>query len=139
MLAASIAALRSYRRLKVVVSAGGGTRIVKTPLVFIGNNAYEVGFPEMGSRTRLNKGCLGLITLKTKGFAGLSKAAFRLAAGRLDGAADIETMQLPELEIRSSRRRLRIARDGEVGFMKPPLRFRSLHKALRVIVPANNR
>jgi diacylglycerol kinase family enzyme len=41
------------------------------------------------------------------------------------------------LKVSAKASRLPVALDGEVEIMRPPLLFRSLPKALRVIVPGN--
>jgi diacylglycerol kinase family enzyme len=47
----------------------------------------------------------------------------------------LEVLEAADLEVRTRQRRLEVAMDGEVTVLDSPLRYRSLPKALRVIVP----
>jgi diacylglycerol kinase family enzyme len=55
--------------------------------------------------------------------------------GRLKPAQDSELIRTAEIEISSRSARLRVAADGELEKMPPPLRYRIRPRALRVIVP----
>ena len=49
---------------------------------------------------------------------------------------DFEATLAQEIVVESKRRRLHVATDGEVVTLKPPLHYRVLPGALRVIRPA---
>jgi diacylglycerol kinase family enzyme len=55
--------------------------------------------------------------------------------GRLKPAQDFEMIRTADIEINSRSSRLRVAADGELEKMKPPLRYRIRPRALRVLVP----
>jgi diacylglycerol kinase family enzyme len=55
--------------------------------------------------------------------------------GRLAERPDFDVLHAPELEISTRRKHLRVATDGEVNSMVPPLRYRVRPGALTVIVP----
>jgi diacylglycerol kinase family enzyme len=59
----------------------------------------------------------------------------KAALGRLQPARDFELISTAAIEINSRSRRLRVAVDGELERMKPPLRYRIRPHALRVLVP----
>ena len=66
---------------------------------------------------------------------GLVWMALRGLVGRLDQAEDFEAMTLAELTVRTRKKTLRLALDGEATRMAAPLHFRVLPGALRVIAP----
>jgi diacylglycerol kinase family enzyme len=59
----------------------------------------------------------------------------RALVGRLRQEKDFVALCTKEIWIGSRHKRLRVARDGEVTTMKPPLHYRVLPAALRVLVP----
>jgi diacylglycerol kinase family enzyme len=89
----------------------------------------------LGRREALDKGKLFLCVVKQPTPLGLLRAFLHLCLGRLDPTRDIERFELEELTITSRAAQLRVALDGEVGSLHPPLHYRSLPGALQVIVP----
>ena len=67
-----------------------------------------------------------------KGFCGVSAGTL---FGGLRKAKDFDAVCAKEIWIKTRRRRLRVATDGEVTVMNTPLYYRVLPAALRVIVP----
>jgi len=63
------------------------------------------------------------------------RMALRGLLGRLDQAQDFEALALAAVTVDTPKKTLRIALDGEVTRMAPPLHFRTLPGALRVIAP----
>jgi diacylglycerol kinase family enzyme len=59
----------------------------------------------------------------------------RALFGHLQQGRDFESVCAPELTVETRRRRLHVAVDGELLTMRPPLRYRALPGALRVLVP----
>jgi diacylglycerol kinase family enzyme len=55
--------------------------------------------------------------------------------GRIKPLLDFEEIRAPALTIGSRAHRLRVALDGELHKMVPPLRYRSRRGALRVLAP----
>jgi hypothetical protein len=110
--------LRRFPLLNVRLD-GSWTR---TPFVFVGNNRYGGD----GRRAHLDAGTLCLVTARVTSRLGLLRT---LAPRRaLDEAC------VPEACIGSRKTRLRVATDGEVVALAPPLRYRVRPGALRVMV-----
>ena len=65
----------------------------------------------------------------------LLKLAFHLARRRLQPGTDVMLFAARDMEIQTSRRRPRIAYDGEKRRMRAPLRFRIHDHALSIIIP----
>jgi diacylglycerol kinase family enzyme len=85
----------------------------ETRLVLVSNNRYDVDFPTVGARERLDEGALYLYLLGS-GADGRRAERFTIeaAAGRLEAAID-----------------------GEPEVLKTPIEFRVEPRALRVLVP----
>ena len=112
-----------------------GARELDTPFLFIGNNPYEITGLEIGKRTRLDCGTLWLCTAPRASRAKLLVLALGALLGRVDDA-DLTRREVKEALIRTRRRHLHVARDGEVSVMRTPLHYRIRPGALRVVVPA---
>jgi diacylglycerol kinase family enzyme len=117
-------------RLRIAFEQGDVRR--QTPLVFIGNNVYEMNLLTPTHRDRLDEGVL--FTCLTPGVSrrGLFLIALRAVMGTLDADRDLETMIATDFRI-DARRPLEIANDGEVKRLTPPLFYRIHPRALRVI------
>ena len=133
---ALVAVLRRYPFLDVRLSADGKEFSSRTPLVFIGNNEYEMESLNVGARVRLNAGKLSLYITHDTGRLGLLRLAVRALFGGLRDDKDFIALLSTEVWIATKHRRLRVARDGEVTAMQPPLHYRIRPLSLRVLVPA---
>jgi diacylglycerol kinase family enzyme len=111
-----------------------GAWLLDTPFVFIGNNLYQATGLEIGTRARLDCGTLWLCTAPHASRAKLLGLALRALLGRIS-AADLARREVKEVQIRTLRRHLHVATDGEVSIMRTPLRYHIRPGALRVIVP----
>lgn len=136
LLEASIAAARRYPVLDVHIEVEGKSLVRRTPFVFIGNNEYTMEGFEIGAREALDRGRLSLYLTHRVGRFGLLQLALMALFRRLEQARDFDVLCARDFVVRTGHRRLRVATDGEVTAMEPPLRYRVRPAALRVIVPA---
>lgn len=134
---ATVQAFRRFPFLDLRVAFEGKQLVRKTAFLFVGNNEYEISGFKLGSRTCLNAGKLGLYLSHGTGRLGLFRLALHALFGRVDQARDFEAFCVAEARIETSRRRLLVARDGEVEWMDTPLQYRIRPHALRVLVPKN--
>jgi diacylglycerol kinase family enzyme len=130
--------LHKYPLMTVRLSAEGRELRRRTPMVFVGNNEYELQGFNMGSRRFLNRGKLFLYVTREMSRWRLLKIGLAALFGRLGDSRDFDAMSVKEVSVQARRRRLRVALDGEVVVMRLPLRYRILPAALRVLVPADN-
>jgi diacylglycerol kinase family enzyme len=135
LLRAMLIVLRRYPLVHVVVQAGERRLVRRTPLVFVGNNAYAMNGLEIGRRERLTDGQLSLYIPRRGGRFALFGIALRALVGRLDAEAEFDLATASELRIVTPRRRVRTALDGEVQTLRSPLEYRVRCGALRVVVP----
>ena len=136
MLSASLRSLRHFRRHKLWISAPGLEAPVRTPLLFVGNNLYQVSLLGLGKRERLDEGELCLYAIRARSRLHLFWAGIRGIFGKLDQQRDFLTAYVTEAEISADRPALILSADGETVRMETPLRYRIRPKALRLIAPA---
>ena len=134
---ALLAVLRRYPLLGVRLTSGDGQQITRrTPVVFIGNNQYEMKGFEIGTRASLVQGKLAVYVAHHNGRAALIRMGMGAVLGSLHRGADFDFLSAEELQIESARRKIHVSTDGEVSTQVPPLIYRIRPLALRVIVPA---
>ena len=136
MLSASLTTLRHFRRHRLWISAEGLEAPIHTPLLFVGNNRYEVNLFGPGKREALDGGELCLYAIRARSRLGMVWAGIRGIFGRLDQQRDFVTVYAAQAEVSADRDMLTISADGETVRMEMPLRYRILPKALKLIVPA---
>lgn len=122
--------------LKVHIRVGEKEFERKLPFVFVGNNEYEMELYNIGRRKSLDSGKLSVYFIHRGGRWGVTLLMLHTVFGRLRQWRDFEEVDTEELTIETKRRRLLVAFDGEVALLETPLRYRTLPKALKVIVPA---
>jgi diacylglycerol kinase family enzyme len=140
--AMALAAFRALRYLPVrrlSIRAEGWSEPCRTPCLFIGNNEYSLAMPELGRRASLQDGALCLYVARAQGRLHLLWLALRAALGFFEEMRDLRNLTVASVEIDARTSRLLVARDGEVEFLRPPLRYRARPGALQVLLPAGSR
>ncbi len=135
---ASLSVLRHYSLLRVRLLLDGKELLRKTPLVFIGNNRYEMEGLNIGERRRLDAGELCLFVANRAGRVDLVRLAFLALFGRLHEGGDFDALITKQFSIETRRPRTSVSTDGEVNQMNTPLNYLTHPGALRVIVPVKN-
>jgi diacylglycerol kinase family enzyme len=134
---ALLSALRRYPLLQVHLTTGDGQEMTRlTPVVFIGNNKYEMKGFEIGSRHSLQGGQLAIYVARHHGRWGLIRMAIEAVLGRLHRGVDFDFVSAQQIKIETRKKKLNVSSDGEVSTFIPPLIYRIRPLALRVIVPA---
>lgn len=132
---AALATLREFPVVRVTLRVPDGGVNLMTPMVFIGNNRYETKLFSLGKRPALDEGELWVYLSRDAGRFRFVRLALRALVGRLDDSRDFQGLGLKEMVVEDRRRLLRVAFDGEVCHLAPPVRYRIRPRALRVIVP----
>jgi diacylglycerol kinase family enzyme len=132
---AAVATLRRYPFLGIRLSIDGDDLVRRTPFVFIGNNEYQMEAFNIGSRACLDNGELSLYILNRTGRRGLFRIAVRALLGRLQQDRDFFNLCTKEIWIDTKRKYIRVALDGEVKLLNPPLHYRVRPRVLRVLTP----
>lgn len=132
---ATVAAVRRAPFLDADVCLDGKTRRVRTPFLFIGNNAYNMEGFSAGKRESLDGGDLSVYFTTRGGRLQVVILGLRALFGMLGAAKDFEAVAAQTLEVHSRHARILVALDGEVEAMATPLAYRIHPGALQVLVP----
>ncbi len=135
---AAVAVLRRYPFLDVRLSVDGKEFKSRTPFVFIGNNEYEMESLNIGGRTCLDAGKLSLYMSDRTSRLGLIRLALRALFGGLRQEKDFIALCTKEIWIGTKHKHGRVALDGEVLVMEPPLHYKVRPRALRVLAAVND-
>jgi diacylglycerol kinase family enzyme len=135
MARAALTTLRRFPLMRVELRMLDGAVRLTTPLVFVGNNRYDMRLFALGRRQALDEGRLWLYVARDGGRVGFLGLAGRALLGRLDQARDFLALAVGEVEIGDRRRTMRVAFDGEPCEVASPLRLAIRPRALRVFAP----
>lgn len=129
---------RWHRRLRLEIELDGVRTMLTTTTLFVGNNRLQVeqvGLEEEVAQ-RTGRGRLAGVVTRPVGAWTMLWLALRGALGRLGDADQVETFSFHELQVRVlGARRVKVATDGEVLVMAPPLRFAAAAQRLLLMVP----
>jgi YegS/Rv2252/BmrU family lipid kinase len=132
---ASLRTMWNFHAWRLRLVADGGEERVDTPLLFVGNNEYQLALPAAGRRDSLDDGKLSVLVMRSKSLPGFLAATARALIGR-QRDDDMEDLGgVTELKVDSARRQLMLGIDGETAMLETPLTFRIRPGALRVIAP----
>lgn len=134
-LLASFRALRKFPLRRLRVNVGKEDAPHRSPLVFVGNNAYGLDPGKVGKRERMDAGELSIHIAKVESRKGFLLLVLRALIGRLRTSRDLKVLQASSAEITARTSRLPVALDGEVEIMTPPLRYAIRKRALKVFMP----
>jgi diacylglycerol kinase family enzyme len=133
------AALGAFWRLptlKTWIDVDETRQFIETAFVFIGNNRYKRGLmPGVRRRPALNEGWLSILYLRKVGRLALIRIVLRSLCSQLRELPELEVKDAKQVIIETKKRRLRVALDGELTMLQPPLMLRIWPRSLRVIVP----
>jgi diacylglycerol kinase family enzyme len=133
MIQAAMTAVWRFPNRTVRVTAGETGLKIRTPLVFVGNNEYAFSGLEAGRRARLQDGVLQVCTVRDPSRSALFRTVFLALIGRVSAAPDLQTLRTEQASIRTFRRHVKVALDGEVVRMRSPLFYRIRPASLKVM------
>lgn len=131
--------LRGYRSLRLQIEVQGQLRHVRTPTLFVGNNALQLqqlGFPEAQD---VKQGALAAVLLRPVGRVAMLGLMLRGAFGQLGQADQVLSFACTRLKAHlgwpPTARTIKVATDGEVLRLPLPLQFRVAPEPLWLIRP----
>ncbi len=137
--AALLTVLQEHRPLQVRVALDGTQHELRTLTMFVGLNPLQLEHLGMPPELVLD-GWLAGIVLKPVSTRHLLWLALCGAMGSLGDARGLERFAFSTLTVepsgRARPRRMKVATDGETGWMTPPLSFDLLPQRLPLLVPA---
>jgi diacylglycerol kinase family enzyme len=140
VLSALSTVFRWRRQLTLDVELDGARTVLTTTTLFVGNNRLQVEQVGLEDEVTENMGDgrLAGVVARPVGAWKMLWLAWRGALGRLGEADEVLSFSFQRLEVRvlGLRRRVKVAADGEVGYLTPPLRFSAAPTPLRLMLPA---
>ena len=137
---ALVTLLREHRQLKLRIDHAGCSRVMRTPTLFVGNNALQltqIGLPEAA---QIEHGQLAAVVLKPVSTLAMLGLLARGALGQLGEADDVLSFAFDQITVSPAlpygKRRIKVATDGEIGWAKAPLSFRVSPEPLYLLKPA---
>jgi diacylglycerol kinase family enzyme len=131
--------LRKLRSRRFELTIDGELHPVRTPLLFVGNNRYQVEEGRPAERATLNDGMLSIYAVAPLSRAALVAAALRTLAGkarmRRDFCLDAEAR---EVRIEGPGNAIEVALDGERVRFDLPLTIRIRPRVLAVVAPESD-
>lgn len=131
--------MREHRQLRLTIDQGGEVRTVRTPTLFVGNNRLQLEQVGLDPSSCVDEGRVAAVMLKPIGTASMLWLMLRGAFGNLGGADDVESFAFRSMVVtparRGGRRGVKVAFDGEVARMRPPLKFEVSSRPLWLLKP----
>lgn len=127
--------LRTMRAHRYALSVDGERRVVRTPLLFIGNNRYSLEPGSLGERESLDDGALSLCAVRAEGLLQLIWLAFKVLVGLASADQDFEDLAEAASITIEGEGEIGVALDGEVRRMTLPLHLDILPAGLGVVAP----
>ncbi len=129
---------RMGRPMKLRISADGQERMVRTPLAFVVNNAYQLEQIGLEGADRIAAGELVVFIAHNSTRLGMVRHALALAVGQAAESRNFEMMSGRSVGIEIVTRRRKphqVARDGERERIASPYKLEVLQDGLTVTVP----
>ena len=138
ILAGLVTLFQWRRQLRLEIELDGQRTLLTTPTVFVGNNRLQlqrIGW-EPNLASRVGEGRLAGLIAKPIGTWTMLWLMLRGAFGRLGDAEQVHDFVFRSLTVRvAGRRRVKVAADGEVTVMAPPLCFAVAQQPLLLMRP----
>lgn len=126
------------RQLTLEIELDGQSTRLTTPTLFVGNNRLQlqrVGM-EPAVAARVGEGRLAALIARPIGTMTMVWLMLKGAFGKLGEAEQVHSFAFRTLTVRVlGMRKLKVAADGEVGVMAPPLRFSVASRPLQLMLP----
>ncbi len=131
--------LRGYRSLRLEVECEGRARTLRTPTLFVGNNALQMQQMGLSLAADIDAGRLAGVMLRPVGRLEILWLMWRGAFGGLGDADELVPLSFSRLTLRAARpfrrRHIKVAIDGEVISLPRPLTFAVSEQPLWLIRP----
>ena len=131
--------LGHHRRLRLRIEIGGKMRDVRTTTLFVGNNRLQLEQVGLPLGPALEAGSMAAVVLRPVGTWALLGLLARGAMGRLGEADTLDSFSFQRLVVRPrlawAGRSIKVAYDGEVARLQPPLVFCVAARPLWLLKP----
>ena len=139
--------LRAQDSLRLLIEWDGKLSKVRTLMLFVGNNRVQLeqlglGDPGAPAESNAADGHITAVILRPIGTVAMVKLVLRGAIGKLGDAGGVERFVFQKLVVEPTLslgwRRVKVAFDGEVEWMRSPLTIRVLPKPLWLLKVLNS-
>lgn len=127
--------LQKHRLLHVRLKSDEKALEIRTPLIFIGNNALQMRNLSLSVAKGFRQDLLAVVTLKPVRGWEMLRVIFRGIFKTLEKEERLDQFSTDSLVIETKRNPQFVALDGEMFKMSSPFKINSLPDALRLIVP----
>jgi diacylglycerol kinase family enzyme len=132
----TVATLLAGRRpLRLEIEVDGQAQEVRTPTVFVGNNALQLRHLSLNVAQCMKQARLAIVVMRPVGTWEMFRLTVRGLLRRLEEEESLRTFCADTLVVRNRRLPMAVALDGELLRIKPPLHFRSWPGAINLMVP----
>lgn len=128
--------LKRLRHHRLRVTIDGAAEIIRTPMLFVGNNIYSLEPGALGQRESLEDGKLGVYAVAAKSRLGLIGFAISALRGRVDYERDFAQLTAcRSMTVDAHARSLDVAVDGEPLRLRTPIKIEIMPRVLKVFAP----
>lgn len=127
--------LSRHRLLQTELLTGDKQQSLRTPMIFIGNNALQLRDLAMGVARCMKEDLLAVVTMKPLSKLEILRVIFRGLFKTIEKEERLETFCVDSLTIHTRRPQITVALDGELFQMRSPLKVRSRPGVLDMVLP----
>jgi diacylglycerol kinase family enzyme len=143
VVSALITLLRDHRPMSVELELGGAIKVVRTTTLFTGNNRLQLEQIGIDEAARVDHKHLAAIVVRPVSALAMLGLGLRGALGQLGDADHVLSFAFQRMRVRPrlpyGRRRIKVAMDGEIHWLRTPLTFAVAPKPLLLLTPNSQR
>ena len=131
--------LRWKRPMRLILEGDGVRKILKTFTLFVGNNRLQMEQIGIPLGTAVEEGQLAAVALRPVATLGMLWLMLRGAFNRLGEADNVVSFGFQHMKVKPAHllpsRRIKVATDGEIAWLRTPLEFRVSPQPLYLLKP----
>jgi diacylglycerol kinase family enzyme len=131
--------LRDHRPLTVELDLDGATTTMRTSTLFAGNNRLQLEQVGVAEAACVDRQRLAAIAVRPVGVLTMLGLGLRGALGQLGAAENVVGFAFQHMRVRPrlryGQRRIKVAMDGEIAWLRAPLTFAVAPRPLRLLAP----
>lgn len=128
--------LKGHPAVELEIETGGTGRKLRTPMVFIGNNALQLRDVALDVATCMREGRLAVVVMRPVGVLGMLRLTLNGLMRALEREESLQGFCADALMIRRRYWKMTVALDGERFRLATPLSIHRWPAALRLMLPA---
>jgi YegS/Rv2252/BmrU family lipid kinase len=107
----------------------------RSTFIMVANNEHAMEGYRLGTRAAMTEGHLYVYIMRPRSRLDWIRIALSVILGRFSRQRHFDVYRTRELWIEGRQKRLGVSLDGEIAIIETPLHYRTLPRAIRVIVP----